>query len=199
MIPRGFRPLIGAEKEAVRINIYEPLLIPGLLQTEEYARLVLSVGLQSDKLEELVSIRMERQVLLSREDPPWIFLLIREAVIRDLRPEVRVGQCKRLLELMDNPKFSVQVLPADALVFHPTGYQVLSFRRQQDIAYMEGTAGNAQMLTDSDVVRQLAVLFDVVRSEAFSAKDSANVIQSIMELREYRRSIVSVLAQELPQ
>ncbi|MEO3782630.1 helix-turn-helix transcriptional regulator [Actinocorallia sp. B10E7] len=181
LIPSGFRRLIDAEKSTTGISFYEPLLIPGLFQTEEYARLMFTAGRRPDKIEELVAIRMERQSIFSKEDPPWVFLLIREAVIRDLHPEVRLGQCKRLLDLMSLPKISIQVIPKNALVFNPTGFQVLNFDKDTDVAYMEGSDGNGRMLTDPEVVRRLAVMFNVTRSDALSAEESENLIRTIME------------------
>lgn len=181
LIPSGFRPLIEAEKDTAEINIYEPVLIPGLFQTEDYARLVFSNGLRPDKVEELVAIRMERQKLFDSPKPPLVFLLIRESVIRDVPAQVRSGQCKRLLELAERPTISVQLLPMCTCVFQPTGFQVLGFERSASVAYIEGTGGNGQMLADMAAVRNLTALFNVARSEALSATDSVALIQSIME------------------
>ncbi|URM99343.1 helix-turn-helix domain-containing protein [Actinomadura madurae] len=181
LIPSGFRPLIGAEKEADQVNIYEPLLIPGLFQTEDYARLVLSASRRLDKLEELIAIRLGRQAILDKADPPWIFLLIREAVIRDLHPEINLGQCKRLLDLADRPTISVQIVPTKAHLFHPAGFQILGFPRADSIAYMEGTGEHGQTLTNPEAVRKLAVLFNLARSEALSAEESMALVRAHME------------------
>ncbi|GAA0945061.1 helix-turn-helix transcriptional regulator [Actinocorallia libanotica] len=181
LIPSGFRRLIDAEKITTGISFYEPVLIPGLFQTEEYARLVFSTSHHHDRIEELVAIRMGRQAILQKENPPWIFLLIRESVVRDLHPEIRLGQCKQLLDLMGHPKFSVQIIPKNALVFHSAGFQVLNFAVEADLAYLEGSYGNGRMLTDPEAVRRLAVLFNVTRSDALSAEESENMICTIME------------------
>lgn len=181
LIPSGFRPLIEAEKEADQFSIFEPLLIPGLLQTEDYARLVLSASGRLDKLEEMVTIRMERQAILDRIDPPLIFLLMREAVVRDLHPEVVVGQCERLLELGVRPTISLQIVPTRAQLFHPAGFQILGFAHAGSIAYMEGTGDHGQTITNLQAVRKLAVLFNLARSEAMSAEDSMALIRSYME------------------
>jgi transcriptional regulator with XRE-family HTH domain len=181
LIPRGFRPLIEAEKEANQICIFEPLLIPGLFQAVEYARLVLSAGRRMDKAEELVAIRMERQALHEKADPPWLFLMIKEAVIRDLPSEVRIEQCKKLLELMQEPKLSVQVLPTAARVFEPSGFQILSFDDAADVAYVEGANGHGQMFSEAQDVRRLTVLFNTIRSAALPADDTENLINTIME------------------
>jgi hypothetical protein len=181
LIPSGFRPLIEAEKKTDHVSIYEPLLIPGLFQTEDYARHVLSAGRRLDKLDELVSIRIGRQAVLDKDDPPWIFLLIREAVIRDLHPEVIIGQCERLLDLAERFTISVQVIPTRAHLFHPAGFQILGFPRGGSIAYMEGTGEHGQTVTNPEAVRKLAVLFNLARSEALSAEDSMALIRTYME------------------
>src|SRR4051794_31874375 len=77
LIPSNFRPLIEAEKIMTQVSIYEPVMIPGLFQTEEHARQVFSVEHAGDRVTELVGIRMGRQAVLTKPDPPWIFLLIR--------------------------------------------------------------------------------------------------------------------------
>lgn len=181
LIPSGFRPLINVEKESSQISIYEPLLITGLFQTEEYARLVFSAEHPPDKSNELVAIRMERQALFHKADPPWIFLLIREAVIRDLASDVCAGQCKHLLDLMSQLRVSVQIIPTNAPVFQPSGFQVLSFNKTADVAYVEGANGYGQMLTEVEAVRGFTVLFNVIRSTALSVEDSENLIRTIME------------------
>ncbi|TYK49195.1 helix-turn-helix domain-containing protein [Actinomadura decatromicini] len=181
LVPSGFRPLIEAEKNTREMSIYEPLLIPGLFQTEDHARLVLGAGLRPEKADELVAIRMDRQSLLTQDDPPWVFLMIREAVIRDLHPEVRIGQCKRLLELMGELHISIQLIPTQAKVFHESGFQVLSYKRLPDVAYVDGAGGYGQMLTDVYDVRRLTLLFNVIRSAALSAADSEDLIREIME------------------
>ncbi|SFP48723.1 MULTISPECIES: helix-turn-helix domain-containing protein [Actinomadura] len=181
LIPTGFRPLISAEKEAAQISIYEPVLITGLFQTEEYARLVFSKGPKQDKIDDLVAIRMERQAVLTSPKAPMVFLLIRESVLRDVPSEVRGGQCKRLLDLAGLSNVSIQVLPACACVFEATGFQILTFGGSTDVAYVEGAGGNGQMLSDATEVQKLAVLFNLARSEALSASGSAALIQSIME------------------
>ncbi len=155
LIPSGFRPLAEAEPDASHISIYEPLLLTGLLQTEKYARFVLGAGMRADKVDELVAIRMGRQAILQRVDPPWMFVLIREAVIRDLRREFRADQCKHLLDVMEHPKMAVQVIPADAAVFQPCGFQLLGFKRAPGVAYVDGVGQHGQVLTEPHDVQEL--------------------------------------------
>jgi hypothetical protein len=124
---------------------------------------------------------MERQAIFSKSDPPWLFLLIREAVLRDLHAEIRPGQCKRLLDMVGEPNISIQVIPTKARVFQGSGFQLLSFNEGADVAYVDGASGFGQMLAELSDVRRLTVLFNMIRSTALSAEESENLIRSIME------------------
>ncbi|MEO5876786.1 MAG: Scr1 family TA system antitoxin-like transcriptional regulator [Streptosporangiaceae bacterium] len=92
LVSTGFRSLIDAEREGSEISYYEPVLIPSLFQSADYARLQMSSGLRSDRLEELVALPMERQKLFERDDAPWNFLLIR-ADGHVFLPADRVSYC----------------------------------------------------------------------------------------------------------
>jgi transcriptional regulator with XRE-family HTH domain len=181
LISSGFRPLVEAEREAKRIAIYEPLLITGLTQTEEFARHVFSSGARPEKTEELVAIRMGRQSILQKPDSPWLFILLHEGVVRRVPLRFREEQCKRLLDLMADLKVSIQIIPDSAPVYQPGGFQLLSFEGAADVAYIDGAGGHGQMITDPSEVQNLAVLFDVIRSAALSAEESERLIRSILE------------------
>ncbi|TDC91231.1 hypothetical protein E1285_13255 [Actinomadura sp. 7K507] len=124
---------------------------------------------------------MERQAVLRKTDPPWVFLLVREAVIRDIQRDFRVEQCKRFLDVMAYPNVAVQIVPADAPVFQESGFQLLSFDQAADVAYVDGASGFGQILTDPRDVRRLTVVFDVIRTVALPARASENLIRTIME------------------
>ncbi|MFG2165439.1 helix-turn-helix domain-containing protein [Micromonospora chersina] len=115
--PAWFESWPGHEERAIRLCYFEPCLVPGLLQTEEYARAVASAGglYRSDRVEELVNLRMSRQHLLYRENPPECVFVIDESALR--RP---VGgpagmdrQLGRLLEAAELPDVRLHVLPLD--------------------------------------------------------------------------------------
>jgi hypothetical protein len=142
---------------------------------------VLGAGLRADKVDELVAIRMERQSIPHKADPPWVFVLIREAVIRDLRRDFRAEQCKHLLTVVEHPKFSVRLIPTDAAIFQPCGFQLLSFERAPDVAYVDGVGHHGQILTDPGDVQELVILFNVIQTVALSAAESEDLIRTIME------------------
>ena len=84
-----FKDWVAAERQASVIRWYEPLLIPGLVQTEEYARAVLSWGPLSGNVDDDVQARMERQAILDRDNPPELWVLVAESAVRR-----RVGNAK---------------------------------------------------------------------------------------------------------
>jgi transcriptional regulator with XRE-family HTH domain len=104
----------GYESSASLIRQVEPLLVPGLVQTEEYSRAVLGAyGNSPDRIERIFESRRERQELLEREQRPELFLIVGEAVLRQLvgGPEVMRNQLQHLLDLSEKNVASIQVLP----------------------------------------------------------------------------------------
>ncbi|MCO5987181.1 helix-turn-helix transcriptional regulator [Actinoallomurus spadix] len=126
-----FRPFLEAEGTASSMHIFEPMLITGLLQNEDYARAVLAAGNHPDRVEQLVATRMERQQILRRDEPPWIVLLLAEYAIRRKvgGPEVMRAQLQRLLDAMKEPDITVQVLPEEAPIYLSMPFTIMGFRR----------------------------------------------------------------------
>jgi transcriptional regulator with XRE-family HTH domain len=114
--PDWFRDWTRWEAAATTLPWYEPLVVPGLLQTQEYARAVFRtrVGDTDDEIEELVAARLERQAILDRPKPPTLWVVIDEGVLR--RPvggaEVMREQFKHLTCAAQRPNIVVQVIPA---------------------------------------------------------------------------------------
>src|SRR2546429_6105457 len=114
--PSWFRPFAQHEAEATALRTFELVLVPGLLQTPEYARAVLRtrVGATEDEIDQLVAARMERQAILDRDDPPLLWVMIDEGVVR--RPVGSSGgmgnQAKPLAEMAERPNAGIQVIPA---------------------------------------------------------------------------------------
>jgi transcriptional regulator with XRE-family HTH domain len=116
VLPGWFETYVGLEEAAALIRTYEVQFIPGLLQTEEYARAVISLGnspAPPAEIEQRVSLRITRQKLLTREDGPRLWAVVDEAALR--RPiggrEVMRGQLERLIAATKLPGVILQVLP----------------------------------------------------------------------------------------
>jgi transcriptional regulator with XRE-family HTH domain len=183
VLPPGFRPFAEAEQEATYVKMFAPLLIPGLLQHEGYAREVLGVDQRPGIFEELFAARMQRQAILDRDDPPWLLVVIREAVIRDLvgGPDVMKAQLQRLLDLAALPHAAIQVIPANARVYQSSGFVILSFDDRPDVGFIDGAVGHGQLIDTPHEVAKIAVVFDQVRAAALSLDDSVCLIRSRLE------------------
>jgi Domain of unknown function (DUF5753)/Helix-turn-helix domain len=119
VLPPWFRTFPGLEEAADLIRCYEPQFVPGLLQTEDYARALTAVGFPAAPAEEnerRVALRMARQQLLTRPAPPRLWAVIDETVLRRqvASPEVMRGQIDRLIEATKLPNVTLQVLPFTA-------------------------------------------------------------------------------------
>jgi transcriptional regulator with XRE-family HTH domain len=122
VLPSWFETYVGLEEAAALVRTYEVQFIPGLLQTEDYARAVISMGnsaASSAEIEQRVSLRITRQKLLTRGDGPRLWAVVDEAALRRPIGGVKVmrGQIERLLEVTRLPGVILQVLP-----FHVGGH-----------------------------------------------------------------------------
>jgi transcriptional regulator with XRE-family HTH domain len=116
ILPGWFETYVGLEEAAALVRTYEVQFIPGLLQTEAYARAVISLGNSTappEEIEQRVSLRTTRQKLLTRGDSPRLWAVVDEAALR--RPiggrDVMRGQIERLIEATKLPGVILQVLP----------------------------------------------------------------------------------------
>jgi transcriptional regulator with XRE-family HTH domain len=150
VLPSWFSLYVSLEGEASLIRSYEPHCVPGLLQTEEYARALLSTGFPNASEEELsrrVALRMQRQELLRRADAPRLWVLLEEQVLRRHvgGPAVMRDQIDRLVDATSMPNVTVQVLPFSAgphpAMFGP--FQLFRFDIPElpDIVYTESLSG----------------------------------------------------------
>src|SRR5690606_25670491 len=102
LLPSWFQAYVGLEEAASRIRTYEVQFVPGLLQTKEYARAVIMAGARPEEIARRVQMRLERQLILERENPPMLWAVIDEAALR--RPiggaDVMRGQLRHLIEMM---------------------------------------------------------------------------------------------------
>ncbi|MFK4154792.1 helix-turn-helix domain-containing protein [Streptomyces fungicidicus] len=185
--PDWSRRFMAHSERAVAIRQYAAHLVPGLLQTESYARAVLSVGRtlgSREQLEERVDLRLGRQQRLRAADRPELWVVLDEAVIS--RPvggqAVMRGQLTRLMEAAAEGHITVQVLPFDQGEHDVMGgsLTVLSMPDSSEIAYTEG-AHYGQLIEDPDEVRRLALSYDRLRAAALPPLMSLDMIRSVME------------------
>ncbi|MFF3821185.1 helix-turn-helix domain-containing protein [Streptomyces bluensis] len=167
------------------------LAVPGLLQTEEYARTVLS-GLSraqttagnSEEVEEQVAARMGRQELLHRQPPPNIRVILDEGALRRGVPDAKVwaDQLSRLLDAAELPSVALQVLPYTAGVHDlMNSHLTLLWQRVGDpVAYVEGN-GVGELIDDPDKVLSFRWSYDLVRDAALTPEESTAFIKRLLE------------------
>ena len=187
--PQWFRDWVQAEKEATSLRTWEPILVPGLLQTADYARALCrgwrSVG--ADELEELVSARIERQSILDRPTPPELWVVIDEAVLHRLigSPNVMHGQLLHLADCACRQGITIQVVPADAGAHAGLlgAFIVAGFgEAAPSMLYVE-TAVEGQTIEKTSLVNRAGSAFDRVRAEALPHKSSRDLIEKVAEER----------------
>ncbi|WP_234540229.1 helix-turn-helix domain-containing protein [Streptomyces shenzhenensis] len=185
--PDWSRKFMAYSERAVVIREYAAHVVPGLLQTEAYARAVLSVGRtlgSKEQLEERVTARMGRQERLNASDRPELWVVLDEAVLRRPvgGPEVMREQLGRLLDAAVERQVTVQVLPFDQGEHDVMGgsLTVLTMPDGSEAAYTEG-AHYGQLVEDPDEVRSFALTYDRLRAAALPPLMSLDMIRSVME------------------
>jgi hypothetical protein len=187
VLPTWFEPYIGLESEAVRLRDFQPLVMPGLLQTEDYARAVLRAAPHagsSAEIDRQVALRMERQNILGQVSPPEVCVVLSESVLRvDVGgPAVMRPQLRRLADAAERPNITLQVLPfTTAAHVHPVSpFTMLEFPDAADpaVVYLEHLTGSL-FLENEDEVRRYRVVFDHLRAEALGTSQSAGLIARV--------------------
>jgi transcriptional regulator with XRE-family HTH domain len=184
-----FATYIGLESAASEIRIYEVTLIPALLQTEEYARTVITagtVGGDRDGVERNVELLMARQPPLTSDDPPRLWAVLDEAALR--RTVGGAGlmrlQLDHLLDLSRLPNVAMQVIPFGAGAHPAMGrpFVILAFpeRADPDVVYLEDLT-SALYVEDVDEVDRYNMFFNHLRATALSFEDSAALIMSVIK------------------
>ncbi|MFE2674543.1 helix-turn-helix domain-containing protein [Streptomyces hygroscopicus] len=187
VLPEWFNTFVSLEVEANLIRAYEPHYIPGLLQTEDYARAVLRAGMPhapETEIERNVALRMERQALLTRDNPPMLWVVMDETVVR--RPiggaETMRAQISRLIEEAEAPHVRLQIMPFDAGP-HPAMYGPFHIFRfpipeLPDIAYTETLVSGSYFDQRDDVSAFLEAL-DRMCAQAAPAQTTQAILSRI--------------------
>jgi transcriptional regulator with XRE-family HTH domain len=193
MINGGYEPWVRAfldmEERATVLRNWESVVVPGLLQTEAYARGVLRGARPTDSdaaIEQLVAARISRQVIWEREDPepPILSAILGEAVLRQCVGDALVmrEQLSRLVEAAENPRITIQVMPFRAAA-HPGllgPFVVASFENGPDAAYLDSVL-DGQVSERRKQVAQARLLYDTLAREALSPGASTEMIMKVAE------------------
>jgi transcriptional regulator with XRE-family HTH domain len=188
---RGFKDFIGFEAEARRILTFEPLTVPGLLQTEDYTRAILKAMYTADAdMEQAVQQRLERQGLLTRGDEPLLYTaIIDEAALRRpvggvRRAAVMSEQIDKILAFSERSHVTVLVVPFDngAHAGMNGGFVILELPHPDDpnVVYVEAVS-EATLLSDLESIRYYNQVFDDVQQESLGQEGTRSFLRSIRD------------------
>ncbi|MEV6982405.1 helix-turn-helix transcriptional regulator [Sphaerisporangium sp. NPDC051017] len=188
-IPTWFETFVSLEEEAATIRTYECELVPGVFQTDGYARATIlaePVVPDAEEVDRRVAVRMERQKRLTGEDAPTFWAVLNEGAIRRHvggRPTMR-DQLQRLTELSRLNNVTLQVLPFEAGA-HPgmdSAFNILEFPERADpaVVYVEYRAGSLY-LEDQPEVDTYNAIFDHLRARALGPDESLVLIAKVAE------------------
>ncbi|MBW5485132.1 helix-turn-helix domain-containing protein, partial [Streptomyces bambusae] len=186
MVPAWAEPYMEAEAQAVALSWYDTLLVPGLLQTEDYARAVFRCRVPymgDEKVELQTARRMKRQEILRRPVPPNLSFVISEAALRDRLGGIDVyrEQLRHLRACSDLPFVSLQVLPlgvtAHAGLTGP--FIVLETPDHQRLAYSETQRGSI-LVRDPGEVSILAQKYAMLRTQALNAEQTRGLLDQLL-------------------
>lgn len=183
--PTWFAPIVPIERESVKISGWEPSAVPGLLQTEQYARSLIRARRPQDDeeaVETTVRARMERQGILSRPKLPLLWYVMHEGVLRHVvgGPEVMGPQLEKLIKAAETPAVVLQVLPFSATDHAGTDGLLHFYERLvlPVVGYTE-CIGGGRLIEDPQEVSDLTTVMGMLRAAALSRTDSVALMRTI--------------------
>jgi transcriptional regulator with XRE-family HTH domain len=191
VLPSWFKVAVGLEESASLIRAYEPQVVPGLLQTEEYIRAITAASFPSENEEDWerrVALRLARQDLLKRPAPPQYWVVLEETVLR--RPiggkDVMRGQLKHLIEAAARPDVTIQVLPFSA-GWHPAMYGMFNMFRfpdnaMPDVVYSEALTSASYLNQPNETTRYTEAL-DRMAARAATPDQTLTILRKILKER----------------
>jgi transcriptional regulator with XRE-family HTH domain len=190
--PPWFRSWVEHEQRAATLRIWQLGVLSGLLQTEEYARAILTVepGATEDEVSARLAARLARQAILTRDDPPTAWFLVDEAALRRCvgSPHVMAAQLGHLAGVARLPSLTIQVVPSTVHAGLLGGFALT-----EHAAYVE-TAVTGQVFEGTEIIAGLLTRFDTLRNEAFRASESLALIERMCE--EWKATGVKAVTQD---
>lgn len=179
---------IGLETDAASLRVYDPQVVPGLLQTRQYAEALITGALPESAaadVEKRVQVRLRRQERISAaENPLRLWAVLDEAALRREvgNKQVMIGQLENLIEMSQMPHVTVQVIPF-AMGAHPgvSGqYAILEFPDAADssVVYIEGVTSDLYLEKAQDV-QKYSVMYEHLRAQALNADQSRAFISDV--------------------
>jgi transcriptional regulator with XRE-family HTH domain len=180
--PEWFRPWLTIEREATTLRSFQPLLIPGLLQIQDYTRAVLSADPQfsEEEVDAATASRLERRQILIGSGPRLLIALIDEGALRRPvgGPKIMHDQLVELLDAAENPRIRLQIIPTE-VGSHPGlvgAFVIASTEGTPDVLYLETVARGIMSGEPKDLAKAHGV-FESLRSDALSRRQSLALIE----------------------
>jgi transcriptional regulator with XRE-family HTH domain len=181
---------IELEAAASSTKNFQPLMVPGLLQTREYARVILAElnqgrGLSDELIEARVDVRMKRQELLERDNPPELFFVLDEAATRRLigGRHVMGRQLDRLIELASRPRITIEVLPFSAGAYPALNgsFVIQGFpdAADADVLYQEGPEGDEISSENPELITRYRNIFRELRRLSLGPQGSLGFLNAL--------------------
>lgn len=186
----SFEPYIGLEAEATAITCYSMYYVPGLLQTEQYARALIKAiapRIEPEVYEQRVEVRLRRQQLLEQEDRPRYRVLLDEAVLhrRVGGTQVMYAQLSKILEAEKKDQAAVQIIPFDvgAHAAQDSNFVLLEFDEPSvsPVIYVEGLTGSRYIDREADVDRYREAV-ERLRDSALNQHESKHRLNQLRRL-----------------
>ncbi len=188
----AYRKYKQYEAKAVALHMYLPQCVPGLLQTEAYARELMRQALPwctAEEIEERVAARLARRGVLTKENPPLLWAVLDEAVIRRPvgGPFAMREQLAHLLQSCGALNIELQVLPFSSGCHAAMGgsVTVMAFRNAPDLVYLEGGPGLTEMVSDRRKVAEQSRMYHRVHAAALPPAATVEWLEKAIE--EYDR------------
>ena len=188
VLPSWFEAYVGLEEVATQVRAYEVQFVPGLLQTEDYARAVTLLGHDDappGENERRVRLRMARQAVLDKQDPPNVWAVVDEAVLQRPvgSPAVMRGQLKHLITMAQRPNVTIQVMPFQAGGHSAAGgpFSILRFAEPDlpDVVYLEQLT-SALYLDKPEVVDSYLMVMERLCVAAVTPATTIRTLQTIL-------------------
>lgn len=196
-----FSTYVGLEAAAVSTKYFLSVVIPGLLQTADYARAMLEAWvpeISPERIDELVSVRLTRQKLLEREQPLTISAIFDEAALHRVvgGPSTMRSQLQRLIELARLPHVTIRIIPytVGAHVAMESTFRILEFDDPvHDVVFVEGLVGRIYLERTQDVARYKDV-FERLSEIALSPQESIELMVKTDAI--YEKALVRAICKD---
>jgi transcriptional regulator with XRE-family HTH domain len=180
---------IDMEAQARSLRSFELQVIPGLLQQEPYIRAIQKAARESVfhgmTPDEALAVRLERQAILRRSNPPVFWTVLDESVLRRRvgNEAIMRGQLSYVADIADPPNVIVQILPLipGANVPLVGSFIGMSFAEGDDVFYMDSIAGGGRFVSDPDDLEWCNLCFDLIRAAALPADTSVALIKKAVK------------------